>query len=130
MDGSRGPYRVLMVDDNLEHLELCRETLPENEFHIDIATNPTEAMGKLQLSRYDIVVLDYRLPYMSGLELLIKIRGKGYTMPVVLVSALEDPDLSMRAMKAGASDYIVKKFRYYTTLRERLLENIEVRPSF
>lgn len=130
MDGPRGPYRVLMVDDNLEHLELCRETLPENEFFIDIATNPTDAMGKLQLSRYDIVVLDYRLPYMSGLELLVKIRGKGYTMPVVLVSALEDPDLSMRAMKAGASDYIVKKFRYYTTLRERLLENIEARPSF
>jgi len=130
MDGSRGPYRVLMVDDNLEHLELCRETLPANEFYIDIATNPTDAMGKLQLSRYDIVVLDYRLPYMSGLELLVKIRGKGYTMPVVLVSALEDPDLSMRAMKAGASDYIVKKFRYYTTLRERLLENIEARPSF
>jgi PleD family two-component response regulator len=130
MDGSRGPYRVLMVDDNLEHLELCRETLPENEFFIDIATNPTDAMGKLELSRYDIVVLDYRLPYMSGLELLVKIRGKGHTMPVVLVSALEDPDLSLRAMKAGASDYIVKKFRYYATLRERLLENIEACPSF
>jgi OmpR-family two-component system manganese-sensing response regulator len=114
-----------MVDDNLEHLELCRETLPADEFLLDIATNPTDALGKLQLSTYDIVVLDYRLPYMSGLDLLMKIRSKGYRMPVVLVSALDDPDLSMRAMKAGASDYIIKKFRYYSTLRERLLENIE-----
>jgi PleD family two-component response regulator len=67
---------------------------------------------------------------MSGLELLAKIRSRGYKMPVVLVSALEDPDLSMKALKAGASDYIVKKFRYYSTLRERLLENLEPVPPY
>lgn len=122
--------RVLMVDDNLEHLELCRETLPADEFQIDVATTPADALGKLQLNHYSIVVLDYRLPYMSGLELLRRIRGKGYRMPIVLVSAVDDPDLSMRARSAGASDYIVKRFRYYSTLRERLLENIEPRPRF
>lgn len=125
MEAHHGRNRVLMVDDNLEHLELCRETLPEDEFYLDVATTPSDAMGKLQLSTYDIIVLDYRLPTMSGLELLTKIRGKGYKVPVVLVSAIDDPDLSMKAMKAGASDYIVKKFRYYSMLRERLLENIE-----
>ncbi|MDW5563191.1 MAG: response regulator [Methanomassiliicoccus sp.] len=119
-----------MVDDNLEHLELCSETLPKDEFYIDVATTPTEALGKLQLSQYNIVVLDYRLPYMSGLDLLAKIRGKGYKMPIVLVSALDDPDLSFKAMKAGASDYIIKKFKYYSTLRERLLDNIEPSPYF
>jgi OmpR-family two-component system manganese-sensing response regulator len=122
--------RVLMVDDNPEHLELCRETLPRDEFYLDVATNPADALGKLQLNNYHIVVLDYRLPYMSGLELLAKIRSRGYKMPVVLVSALEDPDLSMKALKAGASDYIVKKFRYYSTLRERLLENLEPVPPY
>lgn len=130
MSASAGPTRVLMVDDNLEHLELCRETLPQDEFYLDVATTPDDALGKLQLNRYNIVVLDYRLPSMSGLELLAKIRGRGYKMPIVLVSALEDPDLSMKAMKAGASDYIVKKFRYYSTLRERLLENIDPQPLF
>lgn len=125
MSAVPGPNRVLMVDDNPEHLDLCRETLPQDEFYLDVATNPADALGKLSLSHYDIVVLDYRLPSMSGLELLTKIRSKGHTMPIVLVSAIDDPDLSMRAMKAGASDYIVKKFRYYSTLRSRLLENIE-----
>ncbi len=125
MEAHHGRNRVLMVDDNLEHLELCRETLPEDEFYLDVATTPADAIGKLQLSTYDIIVLDYRLPTMSGLELMTKIRGKGYKVPVVLVSAIDDPDLSMKAMKAGASDYIVKKFRYYSMLRERLLENIE-----
>ena len=95
-----------------------------------MATTPADALGKLQLNHYSIVVLDYRLPYMSGLELLRRIRGKGYRMPIVLVSAVDDPDLSMRARSAGASDYIVKRFRYYSTLRERLLENIEPRPRF
>jgi DNA-binding response OmpR family regulator len=128
MGNPAGLNRVLMVDDNLEHLELCRETLPEGEFYLDVATNPTDALGKLQLNHYNIVVLDYRLPYMSGLELLTKIRSKGYKMPIVLVSAIDDPDLSMKALKAGASDYIVKKFRYYSTLKSRLLENIEADP--
>ncbi len=125
MEAMHGRNRVLMVDDNIEHLELCRETLPADEFYLDVATTPADALGKLQLSSYDIVVLDYRLPGMSGLDLLIKIRGKGHKVPIVLVSAIDDPDLSMKAMKAGASDYIVKKFRYYSMLRERLLENIE-----
>lgn len=129
MDAINGRYRVLMVDDNLEHLELCQETLPEDEFSLDIATTPTEALGKLQLISYDIIVLDYRLPGMSGLDLLSKIRSKGYRTPIVLVSAIDDPDLSMKAMRTGASDYIVKKFRYYSMLRERLLENIEAHRS-
>ena len=51
-------------------------------------------------------------------------------MPILLVSAVDEPDLSTKARVAGANDYIVKRFRYYSTLRERLLENIDPRHRF
>jgi DNA-binding response OmpR family regulator len=117
--------KVLMVDDNTDHLALCREALPVEEFAMDGAESGCEAMRALETTKYDIVVLDYRLPDISGIDLLTKIRAKKYGMPIIFVTVLDDPDLSMRARKAGACDYILRRFQYYSTLRGRLLENLE-----
>lgn len=117
--------KVLMVDDNADHLVLCREALPAEEFTMDGAESGCEAMRALEANKYDIVVLDYRLPDISGIDLLTKIRAKKYNMPIIFVTVMDDPDLSVKALKAGACDYIVKRFQYYSTLRGRLLENLE-----
>ena len=125
MPSPSGKIWVLMVDDNPEHLELCKESLPADEFEADVAGTGTEAMRKLEANAYDIVVLDYSLPDFTGLELLKRIKVRGFNLPIVFVSASNDADLSIKALKAGACDYIVKTFRYYTNLRSRLLENID-----
>ncbi len=125
MPSSSGKIWVLMVDDNPEHLELCRESLPADEFEADVAATGAEAIRKMEANAYDIVVLDYSLPDLTGLELLKRIKVRGVDLPIVFVSASNDPDLSIKALKAGACDYIVKTFRYYTNLRSRLLENID-----
>jgi DNA-binding response OmpR family regulator len=125
MPSPNGKIWVLMVDDNPEHIELCKESLPADEFEVEVAMTGGEAMRKLEANFYDIVVLDYTLPDFTGLELLKRIKGKGYDLPIVFVSASNDADLSVRALKAGACDYIVKTFRYYANLRSRLLENID-----
>jgi two-component system, OmpR family, response regulator MprA len=125
MPSPSGRIWVLMVDDNPEHLELCRESLPADEFEVAVAGTGTEAMRRLEANSYDVVVLDYALPDFTGLELLKRIKVRGFTVPIVFVSASNDADLSMRALRAGACDYIVKSFRYYTNLRARLLENID-----
>jgi DNA-binding response OmpR family regulator len=125
MPSPNGKIWVLMVDDNEEHVELCKESLPAEEFDVDAAGTGTEALQMLEANFYDIVVLDYSLPDFSGLELLKRIKVRGFNVPTVFVSASNDPDLSMRALKAGACDYIVKTFRYYANLRSRLMENID-----
>ena len=125
MPSSTGKITVLMVDDNHEHVLLCKESLPESEFEVAEAGNGSDALTVLGKNTFDIVALDYAQPDMAGVELLRKLRAKGYGAPVIFVSAAEDPDLSVQAMKLGACDYIVKTFRYYSSLRSRLLENIE-----
>ena len=115
--------RVLMVDDNTEHINLCAEYLPKDEFRLEPAVTGQEALEKLN-DGYDIIVLDYALPDMNGIELLRKIKPLGLRIPIIMVSAYDDPDLSFDALKAGACDYIVKTFQYYEALKERILENI------
>ncbi len=117
--------KVLMVDDNTEHINLCAEYLPKDEFQLEPAITAGEALEKLKRNGFDIIVLDYALPDMNGIELLKKIKPLGLRIPVIMVSAYDDPDLSFEAIRAGACDYVVKTFQYYEALKDRILENID-----
>ena len=127
-DDEKKVVRVLMVDDNKEHVNLCAEYLPKDEFHLDPAYTAMEALAKIKESAYDIIVLDYALPDMNGIDLLKKIKPLKLNVPMIFVSAYDDPDLSFEAMREGACDYVVKTFQYYESLKERILENIETCP--
>lgn len=123
--GGGSVIRVLMVDDNVEHVQLCSEFLPKEEFDLQAAYTGGQAVEKLKSMKFDIVILDYKLPDINGIDLLKKVRPLGLNIPIVFVSAMDDADLSFEAMKEGACDYIVKTFQYYSKLRERILENLE-----
>jgi two-component system response regulator HydG len=129
MVGTTSVIRILMVDDNMEHIQLCSEFLSKDEFDLDPAYTGGQAIEKLKTGKYDIVILDYKLPDINGIDLLRKVRPLGLTMPIVFVSAMDDPDLSFEAMKEGACDYIVKTFQYYNKLRDRIIENLETSNS-
>ncbi len=116
--------KVLMVDDNTEHINLCAEYLPKDEFQLEPALTAGEALEKLKDSGFDIIVLDYALPDMNGIELMKKIKPLGLRVPIIMVSAYDDPDLSFEAIRAGACDYVVKTFQYYEALKDRILENL------
>ncbi len=125
MPKSRGKIWVLMVEDNREHAELCVEHLPSEEFQVDIANTASESLDLIDVNPYDIVLVDYSLPDMTGLDLLRAIKSKGSKIPVVFVTASNDTDISMKALKAGACDYFVKTFKYYDQLRGRIIENLD-----
>jgi len=114
--------RVLMAEDNMDHVELCREFLPSDEFFLDAAKNGKETLLKAKASKYDIIVLDYRLPDMTGADLLKIIRSDDKVTPIVFVTAMDDPDVSFQVLRSGASDFVPKTFQYYETLKERILE--------
>jgi DNA-binding response OmpR family regulator len=122
--GGQQMIKVLMVDDNIEHINLCSEYLPKDEFQLEPALTAEVALEKLKNEGYDIIVLDYALPDMNGIELLKKIAPLGLRVPIIMVSAYDDPDLSFGAMRTGACDYVVKTFQYYEALKDRILENI------
>jgi len=123
------PIKVLMVDDNVEHVNLCTEYLPRDEFSLEAAYTATDALVKLKAKSYDIIILDYALPDMNGIDLLKKIKPLGVKAPIVFVSAYDDPDLAFEATRAGACDYVVKTFQYYENLKDRIIENLDDVPA-
>ena len=126
MDETMERVRVLMVEDNQDHLDLCREYLSEDMFVLDAALDGREALDKVKNNQYDIIVLDYRLPDTTGSELLRRIRAMNKETPIIFVTAMDDPDISFQVMQDGASDYIPKSFQYYERLRDRILDNLGI----
>jgi DNA-binding response OmpR family regulator len=121
--------KILMVEDNQDHLDLCREYLPSDDFFLDEAKDGREAFQKLKMNKYDIIILDYRLPDITGAELLRYIRERDKETPIIFVTAMDDPDISFQVQQIGASDYIPKTFQYYERLKDRILENLGIDPD-
>ncbi|MFP4170525.1 MAG: response regulator [Methanomassiliicoccales archaeon] len=117
--------RILIVDDNPEHIELSREHLSDDSFLVDSATSFEEGLDKLKEGQYDLVVLDYELQHHTGMDLFDEINRLGIDLRVIFVTGHDDPDLSFEARRKGACDYMVKSFHYFEELEERIREIFE-----
>jgi len=112
------PLRVLYAEDNPMDVDLTRRHLARHAPHISLHTVKTaeqvmEALQPHNKERYDILLLDYRLPSSSGLELLQALRQlPGPSAPIVLVTGQGNEEVALQALKLGASDYVVKTGDY------------------
>ena len=102
---------VLMVEDNPGDVYLVREMLQtEGEERIDLLTT-NRISGAIQIlseSRIDAVLLDLGLPDENGLETVKKLREASETIPIVILSGLEDEKMAVTAIQMGAQDFLVK----------------------
>jgi CheY-like chemotaxis protein len=102
--------KVLIVDDEQVVCDLLSDELHEQGYLCSIALGGTEALAKLAAEDFDVVLLDVRLPDISGIEVLTKMRLKHPHIAAVMVTAVNSIDTAVKATKLGASDYIVKPF--------------------
>jgi len=116
---------VLMVEDNADHTELCKEHLSPEEFELFVARSGSEALVMSKERPYDVVLLDYLLPDTNGMDLLPRIKEFQPNALILFVSAVDDPNLSYQAIRAGASDYVIKGFGYFKNLKGRIREALE-----
>ena len=102
--------RVLLIDDNYEHLAGIRELLNlEGTFDVvGIATNVTVGLNLIKKYQPDIVLLDMNMPERDGLQGIIDIEKLGLETKVLALSGYDDADLIFRAMKIGARGYVLK----------------------
>ncbi len=106
---SMGPS-VLLVDDERDALDACFQALAKENYLVDTAASPREALEKVRARSYDAAVVDLKMPQMSGIELLQAIRKIDPDVAVIVVTGYATIETAVEAMKQGASDYLSKPF--------------------
>jgi len=101
---------ILIVDDEQVVCDLLHDELSERGYLCTTALDGNAALAKLATKDFDAVLLDIRLPGMSGMEVLRKALLDHHNTVTIMVTAINDVETAVEAMKLGASDYIVKPF--------------------
>ncbi len=102
---------VLVVDDNAFVLETTSLLLKSHGFNVSSATDPAEALKMASRLRFDAVLTDIKMPGMTGLELLERLKAISESTPVILMTAYMEMDMAVDAVKKGAFDFIVKPYK-------------------
>lgn len=102
--------KILVVEDNAELIDNIREFLSAQHHNIDCCADGSEALAYLQTYEYDVIVLDWTLPKMSGIEILKQYRAKGGITPVLMLTGRREIDDKESGFDAGADDYLTKPF--------------------
>lgn len=115
---------ILVVEDKPSMRRMLRETLEGAGYKVDEAADGEEALKKLSLNHYQLVVTDLKLPRKDGLAVLRAAREGGGNLPVILMTAYGTIETAVQAMKDGAEDFLTKPFDsdYLVRLIERALE--------
>jgi two-component system response regulator FlrC len=103
-------YDVLIVEDDLSLCIALCDTLEINGYRVISAHNGTEALTKLELGQFKLVISDVQMPVMDGVQLLKNMQHKYSTIPVLLMTAFGTIPKAVEAMQAGAVDYLIKPF--------------------
>ncbi len=102
--------RVLIVDDEKNIRLTISRSLSSDTLETDQAINAEEALERLALYQYDLLLLDLRLPGMSGVELIQQLKELGIEVKTVIISAHGTIDTAVKLLKAGVLDFIEKPF--------------------
>ena len=106
----RSPATVLIVDDDLRTRSLLRSYLEEMGFHATVAENGSGLEQTLAMQKIDVLVLDLMLPGEDGLSLCQTIRGKGWDVSIIMLTARGSDIDRIVGLELGADDYLPKPF--------------------
>ena len=103
--------RILIVDDEPNVRLNYRITLELEGYEVHETGVSTEALKKVKVDKFDLVILDMRMPRMGGLDLLAAMRAQRVTTPAIIITAFSDVPNAVRAIQLGASDFLQKPLR-------------------
>ena len=120
--------KILVVDDDKHILDAFEQVLTERGYEVAQARHGREALDLVRAERPSVVIMDVRLPGMSGLEALAKIREFDVKLPVIIITGHGTMETAVEAMKLGAVDYHLKPFNPQEILQsiEYALESIRL----
>ena len=100
---------ILVVDDDDGIRELVKQYLNQNNFLVSTANSAEDALEKIQVIKFDLIILDIMMPGKSGLE-FIKENKKNLETPIILLTAKGEPTERIEGLEIGADDYLPKPF--------------------
>ena len=112
--------KILVVEDDRTVGQYVRRGLEEQRLQVDLVEDGLEGLRFASGGSYDLIILDLRLPGMTGLEVLRTLRDRGLTVPILVLTAQDAVDFKVQALRAGADDYVTKPFAF-----EELLARVE-----
>jgi len=102
-------FHILVVDDDDRIRELVKQYLEENQFLVTTAKDALDAKKKIEIVKFDILILDIMMPGESGLSLTKEIK-KNNTTPIILLTAKGETQDRIKGLELGADDYLGKPF--------------------
>jgi DNA-binding NtrC family response regulator len=106
----RDRIRILVVDDDTTTLDSCESILGGAGYRVDVSRKPREAVKRLQSGNYHILLVDQRMPEVDGFEVIEAMREHSPDTLAIMMTGYASTDASLRALQAGAADYIPKPF--------------------
>ncbi|RZJ72720.1 response regulator transcription factor [Flavobacterium sp.] len=113
--------RILVVEDEKGISEFLRQGLEEEGFFVSVAADGSQGLTLARTQAFDVILLDWMLPKLSGLEVCKRLRESRNETPVLFLTAKDTVQDTVAGLKSGANDYIKKPFSF-----EELLERIKV----
>ncbi|HXG45641.1 MAG TPA: response regulator transcription factor [Gemmatimonadales bacterium] len=112
--------KILVIEDDRTVGQYVVRGLEEHGYHAELVADGLEALRKVSQGSFDLVILDLRLPGLSGLDVLRTLRDRGVTTPILVLTAQDAVDFKVQALRSGADDYVTKPFAF-----EELLARVE-----
>ena len=112
--------KILVIEDDRTVGQYVKHGLEEQRFTADLVDDGLEGLRVASTGHYDVIVMDLRLPGMTGTEIVRTLRDRGVTTPVLMLTAQDSVEFKVAGLRAGADDYVTKPFSF-----EELLARVE-----
>src|SRR3989339_833477 len=100
--------KILIVDDEISQTELLQGFLAKKGFVCTASHDPAEALGLIRREGFDLLISDYRMPKMNGLDLIRSVRELDPEIAMIMMSAYGSIETAVEVIKAGATDFLTK----------------------
>ena len=104
--------RLLLAEDDAEIAGFIARGLREHSYAVDVAADGEQALYDAEVNTYDLVILDVRLPVKDGFSVCRELRKKSFCAPILLLTAMDDPEDVICGLNCGADDYLTKPFDF------------------
>ena len=120
--------RLLVAEDDDPLRSVLERGLRENGYVVDAVADGERALAHLRAYEYDVAVLDWRMPQLSGIEVVDRARQRGDRTPILMLTARDATEDRVAGLNTGADDYLVKPFAFSELLAR--IQALQRRPAF